>query len=131
MIEALGLGVAALSAMERKIVASAAQVGVVRIGLPNELHPEYARIKLLRALDVGDADGKMAQSSIGNHNDKRLTATRTAFLAVMRSDASLHLYSGWPRLSIRAIRRRRTIRSPDLPSSRLCDSEENSPRSNT
>jgi len=68
MVEPLRIGSAGGSAMKRQVIASAAQVGVVGIGPPYELHPEDAFVKLPGAIDVGNAEGKMAQSSIRNHD---------------------------------------------------------------
>ena len=67
MIERAGAGISRRAAMEREIVASGTEIGVVRIGLPHEAHAEDARIKLRCAIDVGNAQSQMAQSAIANH----------------------------------------------------------------
>jgi len=68
MVESLRIGIAGRSAMKRQVIASAAQVGVVGIGLPYKLHPEDAFVKLPGAINVGNAKGKVAESSIRNHD---------------------------------------------------------------
>ena len=63
MVQALRVA-AVFTAMEREIVASRAQVRVVRVGLPDQLHPEHANIKILRALDVGNLERQMTHAAI-------------------------------------------------------------------
>src|ERR1700752_4888633 len=68
MIERASARVSRRPAMEREIVASRAQVGVVRIGLPYQAHPEHPRVKLGRASDVVHSQREMAHAAIGNHS---------------------------------------------------------------
>jgi len=51
MIETLRV-TAIITAMERDIVASRAQIRVVRVGLPDQLHAEHANVKVLGPLDI-------------------------------------------------------------------------------
>src|ERR1700730_11760134 len=67
MVERARIRVARRTAVERDIVASRAQVGVVRIGLPYQAHPEHARVDLGSASDVADPEREMAHAAIGNH----------------------------------------------------------------
>src|ERR1700752_3613579 len=67
MIERAGAGVPRRPAMEREIVASRAEVGVVRIGLPYQAHPEHPRVELGRASYVVHPQREMAHAAIGNH----------------------------------------------------------------
>src|SRR5580658_6998607 len=53
-----------VAAMQREIVASRAQVRVVRVGLPHQLHPEHAHIKILGAIDVGNLERQMTHAAI-------------------------------------------------------------------
>src|ERR1700692_1311245 len=67
MVERTRVRIARCTAMEREIVASRAQVGVVRVRLPYQAHPEHSRVELGRACDVGDPEREMAHAAIGNH----------------------------------------------------------------
>src|SRR5258708_22468749 len=55
---------AVIAPMQREIVASRAQVRVVRVWLPDQLHPEYPDVKILRALDVGNFERQMSHAAI-------------------------------------------------------------------
>src|SRR5882724_9719345 len=68
MVERAGAGVSRRAAMKRQIVASRTQVGVVRIRLPYQAHPEHARVKLRRTRDVVDTQCEMAHAAIVNHS---------------------------------------------------------------
>ena len=63
MVEALRVA-AVITAMQREIVASRAQVRVVRVGLPDKLHSEHANVEIFRALDVGNLERQMAHAAI-------------------------------------------------------------------
>src|SRR5260370_5506587 len=52
------------TAMQREVVASRAQVHVVRVGLPHQLHPEHSNVKVLGALDVGNLERQMSHAAI-------------------------------------------------------------------
>src|SRR5271156_2506939 len=67
MVERTGAAIPWRPPMQREIVASRAQIGVVRIGLPYQPHAEYPRVKLRRASDVVHPQCEMAQAAIANH----------------------------------------------------------------
>ena len=53
-----------LAAMQREVVASRAEVRVVGVGLPDDLHPEHADVEILGALDVGNLERQMTHAAI-------------------------------------------------------------------
>ena len=50
--------------MQRQVVASRAQVRVVGVGLPDNLHPEHANVEVPGALDVGNLEREMTHAAI-------------------------------------------------------------------
>src|SRR5271163_2767412 len=67
MIEGLFFGRSNCSPMERQIIASGTEIGVVRVGLPDDLHPEHAAIELACPIYVGNAQGQMPESAMVDH----------------------------------------------------------------
>src|SRR5271168_2842010 len=51
-------------AMQREVVRARAQIRVVGVGLPDHLHPEYANVKVFRALEVGNFQRQMTHPAI-------------------------------------------------------------------
>ena len=54
--------------MKREIVGSRTQIGRIGIRLPHQAHPEHSHIEIFGPLDVRDAERKVAQSSMSDHN---------------------------------------------------------------
>ena len=68
MIEHLQIGIIAMpAAMEREIVTSRRQVGIVGIGLPDQAHAENSRVKLRGAFHVGNFQCEVAKSAMLYH----------------------------------------------------------------
>src|SRR5579862_7793058 len=63
MVEPLCV-IAIVTAMQRDVVASRAQIRVVGVRLPDKLHPEHADIEILSALDVGNLERQMTHAAI-------------------------------------------------------------------
>lgn len=59
MIQRLGVRGDCCGAMEREVVTSGTQVGVVGVGLPYHGHAEHAAIKFARPINVGHPQSQM------------------------------------------------------------------------